>query len=360
MASASSRAAPSRPRGSASVMKTLRLAHAWTGLVISLLLVAIALSGTLLIFAPDLARITTPGAQQPPPLRGRGQLAGVMAEGRALSPGGFQGVRFASRTFGLDEVMMKQGGAYIDPRTGAVVRVWRGERWSDVVFDVHRHLLLKGLGTTIVGWTGAAALLLTLSGLVLWWPARRSFRGRIVPLARRRGALVSAHRDLGVLASPLLLMMLTTGAAMALPQISRPLLHAAAPARPKAAPHAKTAKFDWASAFAMAKSRFPNADLSQADPQRGDEPASIRMKQKAEWRATGRTIVYFNATGRQMTTVVDPRAQPRGVQVFDALYPLHTGTIGGLLLKTLNVLGGLSLSSIALFGAEAYRQEIFR
>jgi surface polysaccharide O-acyltransferase-like enzyme len=57
-------------------------------------------------------------------------------------------------------------------------------------------------------------LFFVISGVILWWRTRRTFQLRLWPKRMSRPSIVMRHRDLGVIAAPLLLISIVTGTMM--------------------------------------------------------------------------------------------------------------------------------------------------
>lgn len=337
-------------------MAWLRRLHAWLGLVLSLLLAAMALSGAALVFKDDWRR----GTLSQPPLTERGPLElakAIETAHAAFAPGEVTAVLFASPHLRLDEVFLRNGaGAYLDPRSAAVTARWEAEaRPADILFDLHHRLFAGELGIRITGWIGVLAAGMALSGLVLWWPARRSFRFRWKPAGPTRAGWLAAHRDLGALVAPMALWVTLSGACLALDDLSAPLF-GFAPPKPPAAD--ETGPVDWAAVLTSAQARFPDAAPRYAiPPQKAGAPVQIRLQQPGEWHANGRTQVWLEPDGRVLA-VHDVMHAGRGERAYYALWPLHAVKVGGLAWKAVVFLAGLGVAALALYGAEAYRRKL--
>lgn len=340
------------------MMRWLRKLHAWAGMGLCLLMAAIALSGALLAFKPELRRLAHPETRGPPPAVDAAALSRVMRAAEASAPGEVRSVTFASASTALHEAALKDGGVVTLDGAGRVAGRWaENARFLDWVFDFHHHLLAGETGTAVTGWAGVAGLLMVVSGLVLWWPARRSFKGRVVP-GRGRAGWLTAHRDLAVMTAPMVALSLTTGAAMALQTISRPLMNAPAPVSPVAR---TTGPVDWGAALAVAQAHFPEATLRiAAPPAKSGAPVTVRLRQPHEWHSNGRTIVYLEPATAAVIGVHDDRTQSRGGRLYNVLWPIHAAKVGGPAWKTLLALGGLALVLLSLYGGEAYRRRLFR
>ncbi len=196
-----------------------------------------------------------------------------------------------------------------------------------------------------------------ISGLILWWPARRSFAASVIPRRPGRAGWLAAHRDLAVMVAPMVAISLITGAPVALQKISRQVLDAPAPKPPKA----RTAgAVNWPAAMANAQARFPGAAIRIASvPAKKGAPVAIRLKQAAEWHANGRTIVYAEPATGAVIAATDALAESAGGRFYNGLWPIHAAKVGGWAWKVMILLSGLSLAALSLYGGEAYRKRLF-
>ncbi|GAA3268688.1 hypothetical protein GCM10020258_40410 [Sphingomonas yabuuchiae] len=123
---------------------------------------------------------------------------------------------FADNGFALHQLRLAHGaGAYAD-QGGRIVDRWssqweRPELW---LFDFHHHLFASDIGETVIGIAGLCGLFFVVSGAILWWRTRRTFKWRLLPKRMSRPAILMHHRDLGIIVAPLLLLSSITGAAM--------------------------------------------------------------------------------------------------------------------------------------------------
>ena len=76
-------------------------------------MVAMALTGSVLLFKDDLRRVTVEVAASPV-ITDPGRLGMIMNEAQSRYGSDLRYVRFASEEFGLAEAILKNGGAYLD------------------------------------------------------------------------------------------------------------------------------------------------------------------------------------------------------------------------------------------------------
>lgn len=335
------------------MLAVLRTVHAWAGLALCLLVATLALSGASLAFKPQWLRTTVPHAREVAAIT-PAAAAQAMAAASERFGSSVRWVIFAGPEIGLHEVSTKVGGAYLT-QGGDLVRQWpKNGRLVDWLFDLHHHLLSGEIGTRVAGVVGVLAATMILTGFMIWLPAARSFRGRLVP-GRGRASWLSAHRDLGVIVAPVALAMSLTGAGLALDDQAAWLLHFE---KPKAPP-ARRGQVDWLRAFEVATRPFPDARIRMAIPPAGPgKPALVRLQLASEWHANGRTFVYIDPATSSMLRIESAGAQPLGARLFNAFWPVHASKVGGLAWKTTTFLTGLSLAVLSLYGAEAYRRKL--
>lgn len=261
---------------------------------------------------------------------------------------------FASDSLGLHQLNFgKNGGAYTD-QAGNLVARWatqweRPELW---LFDFHHHLFAGDAGETVVGIAGLAGLFFILSGGILWWRTRNTYKFRVLPRRLTRVAVLRHHRDLGIVAAPLLLLVIYTGVTMIFRPAAAVVLGPSAPAaidRALKAPQAPAMevaeKLDWASMIRTAKQRFPDGQLRILGlPRKGGGLISLRVKQPGEWLPNGRTTLYFAADTGRLVEARDALALPAQVRGYGTFYPLHAAKVGGLPYRLVMTLVGLVLA----------------
>lgn len=342
----------------AAVDRALRTAHNWAGLAVSLVLVAIALSGSLLVWKSEWLELTQPGARSPVVVDARAFGRDAEAAERVFGAEALGSITFAGPGFGLHQAYLRDGGgAYLEPGTGRFVARWsENERFIDWLFDLHHHLLLGETGTTVAGWVGFAGLLLTLTGLYLWWPARNLWSLRAAPRSGARAHWVAVHRDLGVVTAPVALFILFSGWAMAVPEASKPALgvRSSAPVLT-----AGDGEMNWSAALLTAQARFPGAAPRMAVWPKPGGPAVVRLRQPGEWHANGRSQVLLDPADGAVLAVIDAQAEAASGRLYNTLWPVHAVKVGGLPWKLVVCLAGLGLAAVSLYGAESFRRRLF-
>jgi uncharacterized iron-regulated membrane protein len=328
-------------------MNLLALLHRWTGAMAGLLLAVIGLSGTVLVW--EESWIGVPGAGDAlvaEPAAIGSSVAAALAEDPSLTR-----ITFANEDLGLHQAIYADGGgAYVDQAAQVVDRwdsMWgRPELW---LFDLHHYLFLGESGKYVTGVLGLLLFAFAVTGLILWWRTRRTFKFRLWPARMTRPAIVRQHRDIGVVASPLLLLAAFTGSMMIFPAISTALVapwagpEKAEPVLPSGlAAHGP--QTDWGAVMTNAQAAFPDALPRRLMlPAERGEPLALRMKQPFEWTPNGRTYVWLDPATARVVATDDPAAGDTSSAIEEKYYPLHAGKVGGFFWRVALTFGGLTL-----------------
>ncbi len=336
-------------------MKTISTIHRWAGGFIGFLLALLALTGTLLLWEGEW--VSLPGAGDPV-AENVGTIAAITE--RAATTGELQRITFASDETALHLLIYAGGGGAYVRQDGSVVDSWssqwaRPELW---LFDLHHHLFSGATGETLTGIAGIAGLLFVVTGILLWLRSRGRFRPTVLPRRMSPGAIVKHHRDLGILAAPLLVLSMATGVLMVFPKAGEvllaPLGSGTAGAR-EIAGAAPPAGPVLTSALEQSKGAFPGAALRRISlPAAPGSPVVVRMKQEFEWTPNGRTQLEFDGESGRLLTISDPATGPLSAAVVEKFYPLHSAKVGGLAMKLLMSLSGLSLAMLGTFAVYSF------
>ena len=331
-------------------MKTLDLLHRWIGGLIGLVLAVLGISGALLVHKD--AWILLPHASDTQ-VQTTGAIADTVERIMAGPEARPDMIMFATRDFGLNRLSFAHGSGAYTSQAGDIVTRWdsqweRPELW---LFDLHHHLFAGDAGETVGGIAALAGLFFVISGILLWWRTRKTFEFRLLPKRFSRPAILRHHRDLGIVAAPLLFVALLTGAILIFRPVAALILGPSAPAlieaslkAPEPLPVAMAAQHDWHTMLSTARARFPEAEIRSLSLSRnGDGLIALRMKKPEEWLPNGRTTLWFAADSGRLVAVRDASRLPGTVKIYNMLYPLHAAKVGGLSYRVAMTLAGLAL-----------------
>lgn len=334
------------------MMRILDQLHRWTGGMLGLVLAMLGLSGALL--SQKALWIDAPGIRDGRP-SAPAELAQMLARLVPGDPGRLDYVLLSGGQFGLHRVGWRDGTGAYATHAGDVVARWdsvfdRPELW---LFDLHHQLMAGQPGEVIAGGVALIGVGFILSGSVLWYRTRRKFRLRLWPAKLTPTAVAHHHRDLGIVLAPLLFLSCMTGAMLTLRPLSEAILspvtaraewsEAQAPPSTKGGPLPSAP--NWLTMITSAHAAFPDAELRIISlPDNDGDLLTIRLKQPAEWHPNGRTVAWFDPETGALLAVRDALALPLGLQIQNALYPLHAGTTGSVVHQVMTTLTGLVLA----------------
>lgn len=354
-------------------MKKLALTlHLWTGLVFGSILVVLGLTGSVLSWIHELDTALNPGLLQVAPPGGwrtgepmRAEPALTQAVGDALSRDPRYGkpsmlelpasagdvyVAWYRAAPGHDNAPWVQSitrQVMVDPATLGVT----GERnWGEfglsrallmpTVFHIHRTLVAGETGKVVVAVTGAALLLTTLTGMMLWWPRMvRSAIWRAITV-RHGGSWprfsFQLHRAGGFFAAPVLLVLALSGIHFNMPQWTTPVVSAVSPLTPTTKVANQSVQsgetITVAAAVSAAQAKFPDGRVSRVTfPGKAGQPFEIRVRQPGELRqGPGATRISIDSGDASVLRVIDPEQARGGDKFLSWLFPLHTGEAFGM------------------------------
>lgn len=331
----------------------LRRWHRWCGLGALLLLLVAAATGSLLVYKKAIVQLLVAPAAALPAGFGPEHMAGELDRIVAtIAPA--QRARIKAPT--TEEPYWTLTGADGQDALLAIgsLQPYNDHRWLLAAFAfvraLHTELLTGAVGEALLLASASVGLFLSITGLILWWPSRRSFRWRwLLPRPRPAKQLLVSHLHTGAAATLVLVLLMLTGAVMLWQKLAGPLLPpdpVTALTRAELPPTAPPSHWLRA-ALAAVPDGWPT--FIRLD----DGAASVRFRLPGEWHSNGRTTVTFDtATGAGHLTLRADQAPPAR-RLLNQLYPLHSGygmagwyaaliCFGGLALLWLSVTGGLS------------------
>jgi uncharacterized iron-regulated membrane protein len=224
--------------------------HLWIGVGLALLLIPISISGGLLVWHDEVDALLTPqryavsGAQvaMPPSVYLAKAAEAVAADPAKLQP---TGLRYPDQPGRPMQVMARapqsDGNSrprfvtvFLDPPTAAVLDVMEF-RASFIGFlhVFHENLTIPQYsGRQLVGWAGFGMLILSLTGIWLWWPRNGNLL-HALRWTRSPRFTFNLHNMLGFwIALPLAAVSLT-GIYLSFPQTARSTMSSIAPMSPQ-------------------------------------------------------------------------------------------------------------------------------
>ena len=346
----------------------LRL-HRWFALSLGWILILAGLTGTILIIAQPLDRLSHPELfkTSAPSSETAAPLTPILEKAREEF-GSKATLRFKLPQAPEQSLWLRvqsehwRGTIYLNPATGQEQgRRGETEGFVNFVFKLHSTLLLEANGKAILAWTALAYVLLLITGLILWWPKRWPGNWNIVLDKGLMRALFDLHRIGGAVMGLLIAVSVITGAYMAwrpLGDALNMLTGSTAIKPPKLAmltaeQLAKpSSPADADRMLALAKAAMPDAQPSFVQlPPNSKQAVRIRFRAPGEPHPNGISSVWLDPRTHAVLAVQRWNELDTGAAAVAIAYPLHTGELGGVWMEILAGLNGLVLAGLGISGS---------
>jgi uncharacterized iron-regulated membrane protein len=178
--------------------------HRWLALAVGIYLIVISISGSAVVFRPEINRWAVPRVvpdASGEPVRGEALTAALETaypDDQILS---FTESRFRR---GPVSVLLSRDGKEEGRLFDAYALEDMGSNYPPVVrlvewlVSLHDDLLASQVGRKLNGIGGALALVIVLSGIILWWPGKRSWQRSLYVPRRSARVLWHLHSALGL------------------------------------------------------------------------------------------------------------------------------------------------------------------
>ena len=350
--------------------------HLWAGIILALYLIVIGVTGSVLVLRAELETLS--GLKPWHEIKAAepfAAIATVTGNLRAAYPN----MRIISvmAPAGNDStfVAILQGRRRIrvacHPVTGEVLGVFpTAGAWLDVVQRLHETLLIRRVGRMVNGVGAAFLLLLSLTGLVVWWPGVRTWKRALMVDPRRHWRRINfdLHRAAGFWTVLIVSFWATSGIYFGWPGQIFQLVNWISPvttARPPAVtvrPETSVADLDLDALIYRALAIDPGTKWrGMAFPYNRRAPLEIFMQRRGGAGRDYQDTVYFDPyTGRHLATWRYGVNQSLGDWLIWSQVPLHFGTAWGLGVKLIWAAAGLVIPLLTVTGLLMYWNRALR
>jgi uncharacterized iron-regulated membrane protein len=349
--------------------KALFQIHLWLGVLLSLYVVVIGLSGSILVFQDEIRLASLPHVQLDQ--THVAPLSAVVARAHERFPAsrltfvGFPQMQNPWWTLYLENPQGKRHIVYADAESGTPVP--RARRlFIDFVLDLHVYLLVGQTGFVVNCVAGIGLLALAITGAILWWPGIKLWR-RALTVSLRLGwrrINYDLHNAVGIGTLVIVswwgitaVYFLFPVKVAALVNFISPIVAMKSPAAPEPAPAAPS-RAAVASLDAIARSlpaAASNGLSGVALPDRPGGEVTVYVDRAKPGDFSHRDIFTFDGhTGKLLTVWHYGDNKSLGDWVLWLMYPLHFGTLWGFGVKVLWALLGLALSLLSMTGLLMY------
>lgn len=346
------------------------MVHLWLGLSLAIPIVAIGVTGSVLLIQREslvlaIPSATATGVRQP--------LARIMEAAMPAAPENMRMGRVEFREGAPVTVQFSTGGrpqrtvaVYVDPVSlellGPPDAVGRGPVMSSVQ-RLHEFLWLPPImGLRVVGYVGLAMTFMGISGLILWWPKGGSWRNSL--LMRRGARGLRFHLDLhhvaGFWGSAVLLILSISGLYLTFTETFSAVARAVLPASVESVDPAPgfvpgQGPVDADGAIEIASSAVRSAKpVAIQMPDRAGRPVVVYFEAEGLGPTIPPILVTLNPETAEVGYIDDPRAYSLRDRVLNWLYALHFAVGLPWFWKALVFLSGLLPLALAVTGANIW------
>ncbi|MES2265227.1 MAG: PepSY-associated TM helix domain-containing protein [Bacteroidota bacterium] len=353
--------------------KVLLFCHRWLGFISGLVVFIVSITGCIFCFQDEIQDAMYSYRHVENTGKPYVQPSQLIAEVKKAYPKGSPDFIYyygAERPAGVLANMGKDGFEYVflNPYTGKITYHEKAQSNFFVIVEyIHLYLLLPpAIGKWIVGVSVIIFMVIMVTGLILWWPKRKTDRKRSFTIkwgGRWRRVNYDLHNVLGFYATAIAMILAISGLAIAFEPVSKAIYNTANVGKgikyedevgePKSdslkrAGVAKLPVIDMA--FAYARQQAPKAQmfLMHNDPALSGAIGVGAYPQSMHYaKATGFEFDKYN--GKLLKSYIYDKKSP-GLKLNEMNYDIHVGQIFGLTTKIIAFLVSLICASLPVTG----------
>ncbi|QIR40553.1 PepSY domain-containing protein [Tolypothrix sp. PCC 7910] len=346
--------------------------HRYIGLTLGLLIAFVGLTGSFLVFKPEIAKfLVTQQVGTIVPQEQMVSIDAVLETAKAVSnnrsdlkldtirlpatPDLPYEVAFFDATDQLTRI-------FIHPYTGAVIgRNESDSSFERIVLKLHYGLLLGRNGEIIIGIAGLLLFILCVTGLILWSGWRKLITGfKIKWNGHPKRVNFDIHKVAGIVTAIFLAFTAFTGFCWNFSDWSYPIIYAATftaqPSKVISKPIPNQAPLKLSQLLQISQTIFPEAEtFSVGIPSTEEAAVYISKRQNPKLMFYGDSGVYLDQYNGEILRVVDSRKLPLADALLSAFEYLHYGTFWGLSSRVFYVFVGLSPTILLITGFFMYQ-----
>lgn len=352
--------------------------HLWVGIILTLYMIVIGVTGSILVYRAELERLTglkpwqNLRTQEPP-----ADIAAVIDSLKAAYPRyrivsvdtpAENDATFVSVLQGRNRIKVAS-----DPKDGKVLGEFpRRENWLGVIEELHVSLLIpmRGQGRKWNGVGAAFLLLLNATGMVIWWPGIRNWRRALMVDFRRNWRRINfdLHVAVGFWTILIASFWALSGIYFGWPRQVFQFVNSLSPvisARPPAinvTPESDASDLDLRQLVQQAYKLDPGTTLGGIDyPYSRRAPLALLLRRGNSVGREYVDTVYFNPyNGQYIATWRYGVNQSVGDWIIWSQVPLHFGTYWGYWVKLIWAVCGLAIPLLTVTGLLMYWNRALR
>jgi|SRR5690606_1602713 len=351
--------------------KTVRQLHLWLGLLVGLIFSVSAITGSFLAFEEELEPVVYPKlhyCHPPTPQAERLPLDILFHRARQhLANIGIHQVRIlgqeSNRTyiFRSEGDRLEQHAIAINPYTGDVQFAIQGKKhFFAVTEDLHRNLLMGKVGKSISGAACLSYIIVLITGLYLWWPKNKKMLKKRLQIkwdAKIKRLNWDVHAVGGFYSFPLVLLMVITALTWSYTWFNDGIFYVM-DGKPRekfstnfSLPNTPDIDLPVEKSYQEALRLMPYEGQINISLPTGDADAIYVSREIADAPIPNMVDYHlFNQYTGELVHTELYKDQTNGMKLRRMMFPLHTGSIGGLTTKLIYTIICLYAASLPFTG----------
>jgi uncharacterized iron-regulated membrane protein len=337
--------------------------HFYAGLIAGILFSVVGITGSVLVFVPELRVLEVPGHAEVRPAGERLPLETLFQVVKKSRPNDF--IESFSSASERDSFELAPNKAFnfrsysptreriqtfIDPYTGTIICQYNYKhRWLQKIYDLHENLLGGLTGKKINAWFAMLLLIVSIAGLLLWWRGKKYWRlgleYRIQASWKRQ--MWDIHNLGGFFFFLPLLILAVTGIYYSYESqfatAAGVLTHSPTSIR---TPRSSVPGAKWRPIDDILRSSDQAAPDCKPTifylPKSSDASFYVRVRCPYDPHAVGLTYIYVDPPTARTTLVDRFYQEPSGMRIVRLMTPIHYGDVGGLFTRILWIVIGLT------------------
>lgn len=335
--------------------------HLYVGISMGLLITLICITGSLIVYKPELEKLSIPHLAKVEVLENRiGYQEAYERIKKAYPDHNIQNMVVYGATdeaWSFRSTHPAEKGRiqlYINQYTGEVLGADHyNSKWMQILYDLHVNLLSGKTGLKIVAFCGFILLFILISGLLIL-PNRNLFKWKRE--ASLKVKFFRSHYLIGLLFGiPLAILAFTGGYYGFKPQYQNLFEKIsngkAIVASPRVDHISKMHQASLDSVVNRASRAFPEGEVSMVFfPQKEGSVFSVRMKDKVNYERTGGNHIYIHPNTAELVKTNLWRDKPSAEKMTRSMYFLHFGTFWGNYSRILWLITGFAIPFLYFTG----------
>lgn len=345
--------------------KLLFKLHLYLSLIAGVFVIILGITGSIMAFEPELDHVFHPALTYVKPQPKALSLAEISTAVTKAFPGARIRTYLLSTSPDISyQVVTNQGLTYVNQYTGEILGTQKEPDFINsalnFIHQAHLRLAIRNqsdTGKAVIKWVGMVTLFLLLSGLYLWWPAKRI---TIKKGTSSQRFWFDLHNTIGIFSLVFLLALVITGAILGFEDKTTPWFYQITGTQPlivynralkfevAPTPNAKPITPD--QAVEIARTALPGAAPFAVNVPGPKDTYAIRARYPEDRTSGGRSQVIIDPYTGKVLAAEGSRSAPTGSRLVTTNRAIHTGDIFGIPSKIMMSLASLMLVAQLMSG----------